>query len=76
MHLSEYSFSNSLVTLKLKNEPTRLIPIVELLNKYTVSQIQFSKNWKLCYVIIKLPESKTTKGEFTYYIITEGGGGL
>ena len=27
----------------------------------------------LDYVIIKLPESKTTKGEFTYYIITEGG---
>ena len=28
----------------------------------------------LDYVIIKLSESKTTKGAFTYYIITEGGG--
>ena len=26
------------------------------------------------YVIIKLSESKTTKGAFTYYVITEGGG--
>ena len=26
----------------------------------------------LDYVIIKLSESKTTKGAFTYYIITEG----
>ena len=30
----------------------------------------------LDYVIIKLSESKTAKGAFTYYIITEGGGGL
>ena len=27
-------------------------------------------------IIIKLLESKTTKGAFTYYIITEGGGYL
>ena len=26
----------------------------------------------LSYVIIKLSESKTTNGAFTYYIITEG----
>ena len=25
------------------------------------------------YVIIKLSEIKTTKGAFTYYVITEGG---
>ena len=30
----------------------------------------------LDYVIIKLSESKTTKGTFTYYVITEGEGGL
>ena len=29
----------------------------------------------LDYVIIKLSKSKTTKGVFTYYIITEGGEG-
>ena len=29
----------------------------------------------LDYVIIKLSENKTTKGAFTYYIITEEGGG-
>ena len=28
----------------------------------------------LDYVIIKSSESKTTKGAFTYYVITEGGG--
>ena len=28
----------------------------------------------LDYVIIKLSESKTAKGAFTYYIITEGEG--
>ena len=28
------------------------------------------------YIIIKLSESKTTKGAFTYDVITEGGGGL
>ena len=28
------------------------------------------------YVIIKLPESKTTKGTFTYYITKDGGGDL
>ena len=38
--------------------------------------IQILKNWHLCYVIIKLSESKTTKGAFTYHIITEEGGGL
>ena len=30
----------------------------------------------LDYVIITLSEIKTTKGAFTYYIITDGGGGL
>ena len=30
----------------------------------------------LDYVIIKLSESKTTKGVFTYYIIREGGRGI
>ena len=30
----------------------------------------------LYYVIIKLSENKTTEGAFTYYIITEGEGGL
>ena len=29
----------------------------------------------LDYVITKLSESKTSEGEFTYYIITEGGRG-
>ena len=28
------------------------------------------------YVIIKLSESKTTKGAFIYYVITEGDGDL
>ena len=30
----------------------------------------------LDYVIITLSEIKTTKGAFTYYIITDGGGDL
>ena len=30
----------------------------------------------LDYIIITLSEIKTTKGVFTYYIITDGGGGL
>ena len=51
-----------------------LMTIVELLNKWTVSWIQISKKWQRCYVIIKLSESKTTKGAFKYYTITEGVG--
>ena len=35
------------------------------------------KYYYINYVIMKLSESKTTKGAFTYYVITEGGeGGL
>ena len=30
----------------------------------------------LDYVIIKLSESRTTKGGLTYYVITEGKGGV
>ena len=30
----------------------------------------------LDYIIITLPEIKTTKGAFTYYVITGGGGDL
>ena len=34
------------------------------------------KYYYVNYVIMKLSESKTTKGAFTYYAITEGGGDL
>ena len=34
------------------------------------------KYYYVNYVIMKLSESKTTKGTFTYYVITEGGGDL
>ena len=33
------------------------------------------KYYYVNYVIMKLSESKTTKGTFTYYVITEGGRG-
>ena len=32
------------------------------------------KYYYVNYVIMKLSESKTTKGAFTYYVITERGG--
>ena len=32
------------------------------------------KYYYVNYVIMKLSESKTTKGTFTYYVITEGEG--
>ena len=34
------------------------------------------KYYYVNYVIMKLSESKTTKGTFTYYVITDGGGGV
>ena len=72
MHFSEISFSKNLEILKFKNFPFW----ANCVDAYRGITKQISKNWQLCYVIIKLSESKTTKGAFTYYIITEGGGGL
>ena len=79
MHFSEISISNNLETLKLKNFSfwANYVDAYRGITKQVNSlQIQISKNWQLCYVIIKLSESKTTKGAFTYYIIIEGWGGL
>ena len=79
MHLSEISFSNNLETLKFKYFPfwANYVDAYRGISKQ-VNSLPGSnfKKLQLCYVIIKLSESKTTKGAFTYYIITEGGGGL
>ena len=79
MHFSEISFSNNLETLKFKNFPfwANYVDACRGITKQVNSLLDSDFN-KLatCYVIIKLSESKTTKGAFTYYIITDGESGL
>ena len=50
--------------------------IIILLNLINCIKELILNQMLLDYVIITLSEIKTTKGAFTYYIITEGGGGL
>ena len=78
MHFSEISISNNLETLKLKNFSfwANYVDAYRGITKQVNNLLDsnFKKLATICYVIIKLSESKPTKGAFTYYLITKGEG--